>query len=184
MKPNPTVDLTLKTARVITTLKCTKNCSYCSNKMDHIKKQMKQLSNIDDLLNYDLICLTGGEPLLVFERISKLITGLRNVKPEILIYMYSSIWTENFRYLLPYLDGVHYTLHDYQPFNDNANHFYKSQFLFYDNPNKSYRLSLSPNITAPLPLIPNVWKEVRIKKWFSEKENIVPVHEDLFILNN
>ena len=187
MKPNPTVNLNLKTARVITTLKCTRNCSYCVNKKQNIKDQMKPLPEISELIEYDLICLTGGEPLLEFEKTKRLITALRSTKFDILIYMYASIWTADLQFLLPFLDGIHYTLHNYKPVTQyqNTKDFRKAQELFIPYSNKkSFRLSLSPDIANEIPIIPYVWKEIRIKKWFSTEECIVPVHEDLFILED
>lgn len=187
MRPNPTVDTSLKTARLITTLKCTRNCSYCANKMGHVKDQMQTIPTKDIglfLRRYDLVCITGGEPLLEFEKVSEIITNLRAVRQNILIYMYASIWTKDLQFLIPYLDGIHYTIHEYLPFSDylNTKHFVDSQELFRLYPNKSFRLSLSPDIRNPVPIVPEIWKEIRVKKWFSPEENIVPVHEDLFIL--
>lgn len=48
------------TLRILTTLKCNLSCSYCCNNLFKFKQEY--LTDLD--LEYNNICITGGEPLL------------------------------------------------------------------------------------------------------------------------
>jgi hypothetical protein len=178
-RTSPLVDTNAKTARVIVTMKCNRGCKYCANKSKNIIKPTP-LSDLKKLLDYDVVCLTGGEPLLDAQKVIAVSHYLKKWKPTIKIFMYSSIQTVDLPIVLQYLDGVLYTIHDEYTGQD-ITQFSLAQHDFQLYPDKSFRLALSPRITTEMHIIPNIWKEIKIKKWFYD-DCIVPVHEDFFIL--
>lgn len=54
-----------KTLRLLITLDCNLSCSYCYNRLPEINSKFtkKRLEDID-FTQYEVICITGGEPLL------------------------------------------------------------------------------------------------------------------------
>lgn len=52
-------------ARVIVTMKCNRKCKGCCN------EHLGEINRVDfeDLFKYDEICITGGEPMLMSERV-------------------------------------------------------------------------------------------------------------------
>lgn len=51
-----------KTARVIVTLKCNRNCPGCCNTN---LPEYREVHTDEELLDYEEIVITGGEPMLI-----------------------------------------------------------------------------------------------------------------------
>lgn len=170
-------------ARVILTLKCTRDCEYCANKQDRIKNQMIPLKSFEILKGYFEVSITGGEPLLYPDLVIKFINELRDMNPGITIYMYASIYKPWVNMIVKLLDGIHYTIHKERNYDDIQNFYFFQNLMyvhkFYET--KSIRLSLDPSIQERVEIIPLVWDEIRIKKWKGPNENIVPIDEDLYV---
>lgn len=77
----------MKTARVIITTECNFNCGYCCNKLPSIKRSFK-MTTMDEFLemNYSVVNITGGEPMLCPGKLRKLINGIRCAD----IYLYTN----------------------------------------------------------------------------------------------
>jgi hypothetical protein len=93
--------------------------------------------------------------------------------------MYSAIYTQDLKKLLPWLDGVHYTIHE----KDDARRI--DSFLFAQNafssfPEKSFRLFVHKNVAYKIPIIPVVWSRIEIKDW--EADCKLPENEQLYVL--
>lgn len=98
------------TARVILTFRCNRACPGCCN------GQLPEHRNIyksDELMNYEELVLTGGEPMLFQEEVISLIDSLRQRGYTGKVYMYTSFWDDTLRskVLLSKLDGFTFTLH-------------------------------------------------------------------------
>lgn len=100
-----------KTARVIVTFECNRNCPGCCNKK---LPEYKVIHNINELLAYQEIVITGGEPMLIPGKVMDLVDGLRtDCDYRGKIYMYTSLWNGKkiSKDILRELDGITYTLH-------------------------------------------------------------------------
>jgi hypothetical protein len=112
---------------------------------------------------------------------------MRRERPNQTIYLYTSIWHEDVYAILPYLDGIHFTLHQHYKEIDICTLAQMQTALQQTKSTDdlregfSARLAVDPDIGIPLPIVPSCWSEIRTKYWRTEKECIVPVHEDLFI---
>ena len=102
----------MKKARVIVTLKCNRDCENCCNK-EEVFKQHKILTDINDLLSYDEIIITGGEPILLCGMLINYLYYLRG-KYKKLIFLYSALYNNEQEYIdiLRVVSGLHFTLHN------------------------------------------------------------------------
>ena len=78
----------MKTLRLITTLKCDRNCLLCANKSIDFSKvpvvsiESKRWNSL--IKNTNEICITGGEPLIFAEQLGMLLTHIQDVPKRIL----------------------------------------------------------------------------------------------------
>ena len=98
----------MKSARLITTLKCHRDCEYCCNKYESIMKDAKVITDLGELHGYDSVNITGGEPCLYGDTIS-VIDELRKCNPYGKIYLYTSVF--NFK-IWSMVDGVTLSIHE------------------------------------------------------------------------
>lgn len=98
------------TARVIVTYQCNRSCLGCCNGHDN---DIKKISNVDELLKYDEIVITGGEPMLIKEKLFDFLLQLRNMEYNGKIYMYTAFWNPGIysNEILQSLDGITFTIH-------------------------------------------------------------------------
>ena len=99
-----------KTARVIVTYDCPRHCENCCN--EHISN-VPQVQFLD-LLKYEELVITGGEPMLLAPRVVEMIHRLRAHGYTGKIWLYTSCiktarWAD--REVLKEVDGITYTLH-------------------------------------------------------------------------
>ena len=175
-----------KTARLLITFECKRNCSYCCNKYTKIINEGTKIKDLSQLSNLEEICITGGEPLLDIARTLKIVLTLRKQNPSAKIYMYTA-WFKNpnplyMTVLISLLDGIHYTLHEEATVEDISD-FYHFQTMIADYPKKSFRLYIHNSVTGALILNLENWIRIEKKNWISETECELPKHETLFILD-
>jgi hypothetical protein len=171
-----------KKARVIWTRACQRNCDYCSNKYDHVIAQMQPLTDLRTLADNDEIIITGGEPMLMPEKLWKFLKEVKFNCPNSKLYLYTALadGLPHLRFIVDLVDGVHFTLHRGASYTDVEDfHFFQS--IARSTNDKSFRLSVDPDIQYPLSIIPAVWKDIRIKTWFDPENCPVPVDESLHI---
>ena len=92
---------------------CGRNCPGCCNR----DWDLQALPVCQDFTPYQIIMLTGGEPMLHPEIIHSAVTEIRR-QTKAPIYLYTAM-TQGLDELMPLLDGVTLTLHtpdDYLPF--------------------------------------------------------------------
>lgn len=99
-----------KIARVIVTYDCSRNCQkYCNQ---HIKDVPEV--HFEDLLEYEELVITGGEPMLIGPRVVEMIHRLRAAGYKGLIWLYSADINVN-RWpdiaVLKEVSGITYTFH-------------------------------------------------------------------------
>jgi len=154
---------------------------------------MKHAVNIDTvtaLIDYDIICITGGEPLLQPDRTLAIISEIRRQNPKAVVYLYSALYNDRMSDVLRIVDGVHFTLH-YGATNLDIDGFYNFQELISKEPdNKSFRLYIDQRVKQVVAIQPCLWRRIEAKPWISEAEliasqsNGLPCNETLFILKS
>ena len=101
----------MRKLRLLITEECERSCPGCCNK----DWDLDGLPIVDDFTGYDEILLTGGEPMLVTDKVTDLIDEIRQQTDAASIYMYTADvrCPRTLRLLLEvYLDGVTVTLHE------------------------------------------------------------------------
>lgn len=175
------------TARVIVTQECSRNCSYCVNKQnDGEMIRSARHFTLECLTHYEMVLLTGGEPLLKYTLVLGLCDQLRRkgYKGQIIIYASRNLiprghWIELFKFI----DGVTYTIHDENEgtvSHKDMDDLHDMQTLFRCYPQKSFRLNLAPTLESNIPIIPEVWGSIKIKKWLEDCP--LPTNETLYII--
>jgi len=176
------------TARVIVTDKCSRDCSYCVNKQrgGSMFWNAHPLTDVQKLLDFEMILITGGEPLLVYDRVISLLIEIRAREEDIPVILYASrnlIDYPTWHRLFKFIDGVTWTVHDEK---DDLVHERDKQDLIDFQMNariytdKSFRLNLAPSLVDIYPIIPMVWDQIKIKTWLGDCP--LPDNETLFIL--
>lgn len=99
-----------KTARVIVTYQCNRSCPGCCNGHGN---EVRKIENIEELLGYEEIILTGGEPMLLGTRIHDFIFNLRSLGYSGCIYLYTAYWKDNRvnHELIKAVNGITFTIH-------------------------------------------------------------------------
>lgn len=173
----------MKTARVLVTKRCNRDCSYCCNKQEGILDNMIQVPfwfPVDYFANFEAVCITGGEPMLLPEMVCTFADMVKNhAVYERPVYMYSAQYTKKMEDVLKHIDGVHFTIHE-NPSPRDIMDFHRFQELIAkeENRSKSFRLYVNPSINQPLNIIPSLWKRVEIAPW--KEECPLPENETLF----
>ena len=171
----------MKSARVITTFECNRNCPYCSNNYESLISQGREEDNLNFIEDYDEIILTGGEPMLYPEQIIDLVIKIREIKSDIIIYLY----TANYKFLLERLigliDGITYTLHERCSFKDVENFQVVQQMAMEFSYDKSFRLFINKNNEKAITIMPDLWDRIKIAGTLSEEDCDYP-EDDLIIL--
>ena len=183
----------MKQARLLITYKCPRTCPGCCNTYSKIMAGAKPLYDINQLKDYDVIMLTGGEPMLFPDRVIKIANILSKVAPKAKIFMYSA-WHDSdsdLSRVLSHIDGVHFTLHS-QSDDKDIEAFHKFQNVASHYTGKSFRLyvdkALPLELQKKIKIKRSVWTRVEIKPWASEDELLatqpagIPAGEEMFVL--
>jgi organic radical activating enzyme len=133
-----------------------------------------------DVLNkdqYDEFIITGGEPLLRWDRTAYIIEQIKHRNKNAWIILYTSMVIDEMADVFDMVDGITYSLH--APFSDeDLSAFLKVQTLaefFYDT---SCYLNVESHIDRDIPINPCVWK--RIQSFYPQYNCPVPEGEDLY----
>lgn len=175
----------MKTARLIITFDCNKDCSYCCNKYTSLIKKAMPNTNLDSLVNYDAICITGGEPFLDLDRTLHIVEELAQLKttnPNLKLYLYTAMFKPliGIYRIIRLVDGVQYTLHAKSNELD-IHHFKMFQTdIASQYPDKSCRLYIHPDVPYEVPIIPSLWKRLEVKPWIKEEDCCLPQNETLY----
>jgi len=175
----------MKRARLMVTLDCERDCEYCVNKDQDIMALAKPvtLSGLSLFADYGEIMITGGEPALVPRTTLRVISRLREVTTA-KVFIYTARMSRHVDSFVAWADGLTYTIHSkWAPDDLLGLRFLQESIDSYPpRKEKTFRLSLSPDINVPLPIIPRCWDEVRIKVWKRAEDLVVPEHGELYLL--
>jgi hypothetical protein len=171
---------TAKKARLIFTRTCLKNCDGCC--MRDISQDAPREINIKQLINYQEICITGGEPLCFHRELKDLIYCIKKEsrvhrrKPKIILYTAMPYPVISFIDILKELDGCTLTLHNDQ----DKWEFFRSHLNFIERFPESFLKSLWLNTFVSFSeneiALCAAWK-IRQKIWL--KHCPLPEGEDL-----
>ena len=176
-----------KTARVIVTYDCPRACQSCCNKHIGDVPQVK----FEDLLSYEEVVITGGEPMLLAPRVVEMIHRLRANGFTGKIWLYSSSvkvsrWAD--KAVLKEVDGVTYTVHFKPSVNDLRDARKLSDFIFENLDNRTHKRSdrlLIDSRCCPEALFSIIgvgfadhWSKVESLQW-REDECPLPENEEL-----
>jgi pyruvate formate-lyase activating enzyme-like uncharacterized protein len=186
----------MKIARLITTMACNRSCDYCCNKYDSLIGKAIDITTLDPILDSDVVCLTGGEPMLYPDKLERIIYSLKGGtmmmgQPNLKIYLYSaSYWSPDFqkslRDFIPLVDGIHFTLHA-KTTSQDIEGFTSLQAAIeehrkYGTGDKSFRAYIAPDIKNYIPVVPYLWSRLEIKPWIPEGKCPLPPNETLYRL--
>lgn len=99
------------TARLIVTYRCNRSCPGCCNEHGN---SVREIEDIQELLKYDEIILTGGEPMLLGFKLGQFISTIREEGYKGKIYIYTAFFDEKsilHRNIIKNSDGITYTIH-------------------------------------------------------------------------
>lgn len=99
----------MKKLRLLVTERCSRNCHNCCNKNWDLSK----LPVEEDFSQYDMIMLTGGEPMLDVKILIDVIVHIK-YETDAPIYVYTAMVndTKSALRVLDWADGMTVTLHD------------------------------------------------------------------------
>jgi molybdenum cofactor biosynthesis enzyme MoaA len=105
----------MRKARVLVTKECNRDCDGCCNKSDNLMGTMQSI-DFNGLISqqFDEIIITGGEPLLLADKLLKFLKEI-NFKIHFKhIYLYSALFVPKYYKSLLNLEligGLHFTVH-------------------------------------------------------------------------
>ena len=179
-------------ARFLITEECNRRCRNCCNTytkiMQHAKR-IKFISNVD-WMKFDEIMITGGEPMLNYEKTLAIAGMLKGIAPK--LYLYTAFYPgkEPFSRVIDVFDGVHYTLHS--PLcKDDYDGFLAAQHQIHKEASSDFssRLYVDGSIEADVLVRVDAWNRVEVKPWCTEEELLrqqpqgIPEGEVMLILD-
>jgi pyruvate-formate lyase-activating enzyme len=180
------IGVSMKVARLIVTMLCGRNCEGCCNTYSRIISQAVPVSRPEDLEGYDMILLTGGEPMLAPDLTLDLIEAFRRHDPARKLYLYTALFTNRMPEMVGATDGIQYSLHHGATRRD-AKALEMFQHLIAPTAHqKSHRLYVDTRVKEVVRIRPELWVRVQIKPWMTEEElfalqpNGLPPNETLF----
>jgi hypothetical protein len=152
-------------------------------------KQAKYIDNFDVLHDYGVIMITGGEPTECPDLL-KYIREIRQVNSFAPVFLYSGRITHLLYEALPFLDGMHYTLHANSTDKDIYAFHVMQDFLKHFNSRRTFRLYINPRIKHTLKINPFIWNRIERFDWLTEEELYIvnsgpdglPIDEEMLIL--
>jgi organic radical activating enzyme len=169
-----------RTARVIVTYQCDRNCPGCCNsKLFNVPK----ISNISELRDYEEVVLTGGEPMLFANSLLNFIKKLKRQNRGQKIFLYTAyLRMDEHIKILNKLDGITVTLHAEATEDDIRNLKYMSENLYGED--LDMRLFIDKRVYEKYDLSNiclKTWDVVRKLEW---NENYTPAdNEDLLLFH-
>ena len=145
--------------RLLITEKCNRNCPDCCNK----QWDLSTLPIEEDFTGYDLIILTGGEPLLIPATLYNVVENIRRLTDTpIVVYTAKIDDIRMVNWVLDIVDGLTVTLHD----QDDVVPFMKfAVFMNHYKVKKSLRLNVFEGIELPLFKYQELWQIKRDIVW-------------------
>jgi len=160
--------MVMKKLRLLVTSKCNKNCEGCCNK----DWDLMSLPICEDYTPYDIIMITGGEPMLNLARTIKVAMEIRENNPMVSIFVYTADMKPHWgmmELLMQVIDGITLTIHTQM----DASYFLKYHYHI-RNMIRTDRHSMRLNIFSGIDLFPleSSVNEYAMRHVWRMKENI------------
>jgi organic radical activating enzyme len=152
---------------------------------------------VKDIIGFDEILITGGEPMLDPARTADITNRLKWQNPGAKTYLYTAKYSAHLwaLALMCHFDGMQFSLHadatseDLKDFHDLQNALYYRRRSI---ENKSFRLYVDSRLFGNVTVNPALWSRVEMKPWLTEDQllqlnasnNGLPSGETLFILRD
>jgi organic radical activating enzyme len=99
----------MKKLRLLMTAQCNRDCEGCCNK----DWDLEELPIWDSDVEYDIVLITGGEPMLFPRNVSRIANHIKTKTPKTKVYLYTALANRHLPLLVAeVLDGVTLTLHE------------------------------------------------------------------------
>lgn len=163
-------------ARIIVNEKCHRNCELCANKFPRVRGAFEDTMDWGCLYACSEVCISGGEPLLDWYRVQTLLDRLKSFSvPEQKLWLYTSIYRRELELLMPYLDGVHFTVHGGQPPDiqrEDVKDLRRIEALLPRFPGRHNRLKIQINggVLPQFSINPKVWDVIRLRPFMNEEQ--------------
>lgn len=172
-------------ARIIVTKKCNRNCEGCCNDQDAYSK-IDQLKDDHVLLSFKEIMVTGGEPMLIPDKIIQFLHSLREIQKYTgKIYIYTALYNKGlfdaYSWASKYVDRINFTMHNNSTDQDVRNLKLLSAAI-QKLPSAAFRLSIDSRLYERYDFCNidfSYWSVVRKMKWQDNCK--LPEGEKLFI---
>lgn len=171
-----------KTARILITTKCNRNCPGCANEKFIKSDEMHIMEHLTEIVKYNEIIITGGEPMLQPNKVANMIWDIRYIS-KAPIFMYSStvdLKVARHNSILRLLDGLTYTVHYESTMKDIMMLQYLSTKLKNFAPKLKTRLLLDSRLPQKYELLNidfGAWDIVKWLEWKQDGDCPLPEHE-------
>lgn len=165
----------MKIARLIVTLECSQSCEMCCNK-GTVFQQAKTIASIDELTGFDMVLITGGEPLLDAPRTLQIIQDVREKLPDAIVYLYTAWFSPLIGKIEEAVAGIQYTVHG----DGGTYNFHRTQSRLVAE-HRSHRLCIDRDVSGVF-IQPGTWLQVKLLSWIPDCP--LPPNETLFILKD
>ena len=159
-------------ARLIITFDCPRKCTYCCNSYNRVMAQAERIEDLGALAGLQEVMITGGEPLLYPAKTEAIMWEIRERIPNIKIYLYTALYREAMRDILPLVDGVQYSIHEQATSADFYGLFrFQELIAGYWRTGRSFRLYVDAKAgLQPQCIRRELWDRVEVKSWLTEDE--------------
>ena len=168
-----------KTARLIITLECNRQCSYCINTPTVLSSAL-HIDNLEVIKDYPIVCITGGEPMLNPYRTIRIIRQLKKQNPAVKIYLYTAKHTKDIPHIMKLVDGINYTIHEGPTLDELCRFLLFEVDILGCQSGKSFHLRLPPGFDFRA-LRPELWGRINDSSWLVGKKCKVADGEVLYI---
>ena len=147
-----------KKLRLLIAENCNRKCDWCCNNNFNIE----DLPICKDFSQYELIMLTGGEPMLDVDNVISVINSIKSQNPQAKIVVYTAFYDIiAFKGVLPLIDGLTITLHNQK---DLIKFLALNQYFDINKiTDKSLRLNIFSKVKIAKPTYDRLMKKWNIK---------------------
>lgn len=162
-------------ARVVVTWHCTRHCQLCCNEFPGVRESALPLDSLEPILSAEEVCITGGEPLLVPERVLAITRGLRWAGYARPVWMYTSIYRPALEAVMREVDGIQYTLH-LRPTPEDITDFEAAQRVLLavadrgDRRHNRLKIGSNEPIGVPLEVNGRAWAVMRLRPFMPREQ--------------
>jgi hypothetical protein len=169
----------MRTLRLICTYKCPRNCEGCCNKQEAFHSDNIPVFD-DDFTPYDMVIVTGGEPLIDPAATAGCAMAAKAQNPDAKLILYTAMVQNDkmIEHLLRYYDGITITLHEQADVDDFRvlNFWLQRRKRWIRDNNKTLRLNVFKGVDVYMQ-DDSLWKIKDNIEWIPDCP--LPAHEEI-----